>query len=208
MKRYLETILLFLLLGLPGMLLAENMVDQAVANEKEKTWWEKRKDIRPDLYYPHKLHMPVMEQGGDACMLCHSFMKNEIREPEVLKSITRIANEPLKAICHECHVVNISAPSRCDVCHKNMMAIRPPDHGRDYTRIHAEESRHDQKACEACHVDLSFCTDCHFRRDSSRHRVHALGYLASHGIESRIDPAACGRCHNPDYCSDCHRSLP
>lgn len=208
MRHCIEILLILLAATMPGIPHAEGAPDENAAREKEKTWWELREEKRPDLYYPHRAHREVMRRGGDACMLCHPFMKNEIRDPEALNAVTRIANEPLKAICHECHVRNISAPSRCDTCHKDIGAIRPPDHGQDYRRTHGEDSRRDAQACSECHIGLSFCTDCHFRRDSSRRQVHALGYRAAHGIESRADPAACGKCHNPDYCRNCHQSLP
>ncbi len=176
--------------------------------KKEKTWWEKRKDIKPDIYYSHEKHMKIMKQNGDSCMLCHSFMKNDINDPDLLKSTTRIANEPLKEICHECHVVNIRAPSRCDVCHVNIASITPANHNYNYKLNHAEDSLFNSSECKACHIDLSFCTDCHFRRDTGQRKVHDIGYLNSHGIDSRIDPAACAGCHNVSYCHDCHGSLP
>ena len=176
---------------------------------KEKTWWQLRKEKAPDLYYPHNIHMDIMEKNGDSCMLCHPFVKNTERDPDTVKAITIVANEPLEAICHECHVNNISAPPKCTLCHQDIDRIRPDDHGHNYTPLHAEAARQKQQTCNACHISLSFCTDCHFSRNrgqpASGFGLHPLGYLGSHGIDSRIDPASCGRCHTANYCSDCHR---
>ena len=187
---------------------AEDAGLAGIVDKKEKTWWEKRKDMKPNLYYPHKIHMEIMKAKGDSCMLCHTFMKNEINNPELLKKITQVANESAKAICHECHVVNVSAPSRCDICHLDISSITPESHHYNYKYNHGEDSRTNESECKICHIDISFCTDCHFRRDSGQRKVHIIGYLNSHGIDSRIDPAACGRCHNANYCSDCHGRLP
>ncbi len=208
MNRYATMIVLMLFVGLTLAAVAKDMELSSVQDKKEKTWWEKRKDMKPDLYYPHKIHMKVMKAKGDSCMLCHTFMRNEIDEPDLLKKITRIANEPAKAICHECHVVDINAPSRCDICHLDINAITPESHNYNYKYNHSEDSRSNESECRNCHINISFCTDCHFRRDTGQRNVHMMGYLNSHGIDSRIDPAACGRCHNASYCSDCHGSLP
>ena len=172
--------------------------------EKEKTWWEQR-NKRPDLYYPHNAHMDVMEKEGDSCLLCHPFNANKITDLEQLKKLTVIANEPLEAICHECHVVQLTAPWRCDLCHTNPDTIWPNDHNFDYLTHHGEDARLDEKKCRQCHIDISFCSDCHFRRDPLQRRVHPLGYRTTHGIEARMNTVSCSRCHNAHYCSDCHR---
>ena len=173
-------------------------------NKKEKNWWEQR-EKRADIYYPHKLHMKAMSQAGDPCLLCHPFNKNNVTDLKLLKRLNTIANEPLKAICHDCHVDKLSAPWRCDLCHQDPATIWPENHRFDYRHHHAEDARLDQGECRQCHIDLSFCTDCHFRRDSSQRRVHGVGYRTLHGIDARINAASCGRCHNNRYCRDCHR---
>ncbi len=175
--------------------------------EKEKRWWEKRHQ-RTDIFYPHNAHQAVMEEGGDACLRCHPFNGNDIRDSERLQAINVIANEPLREICHSCHAVQPSAPWHCDLCHDQPQKIWPQDHNFNYILQHGEDSRLDESQCRECHLDLSFCSDCHFRRDSSMHRVHPLAYISAHGLEARIDAASCGRCHPVDYCSDCHRRQP
>lgn len=195
------------------LLLSALMAMPALAGEpsageaKEKTWWEKRQQ-RTDIFYPHDIHQPVMEADGDACLRCHPFTPIRERDPERLRRLTVIANEPLRAICHQCHVDRPSAPWRCSLCHDDPRSIWPPSHEHQYAAHHAEDARADQAGCRACHLDLSFCSDCHFRRDASLHLVHPLGWLSAHGMEARFDTAGCGRCHNAGYCSDCHRRRP
>ena len=176
----------------------------AMNEQKEKHWWEKRNE-RPDIYYPHKIHMKVMEKEGDSCLLCHPFSRNDVTDLKQLKALNIIANEPLEAICHDCHVVRLTAPWRCNLCHNDPRKISPQDHNFDYVAHHREDARLDENKCRRCHIDLSFCTDCHFRRDPLQRRVHPLGYRSSHGIEARMNAAECGRCHNPGFCRDCHR---
>ncbi len=173
-------------------------------NSEPETWWEKRHD-RADLYFPHKAHEAVMSHSSDACMACHPFTENKITDPEQLQAVQQIYNEPLAPICHSCHMAARSAPMACEVCHKEMRAIRPKDHMEDYTRFHSEAARIDERGCSDCHIDLNFCTDCHFRRNPARRVMHPLGYRDRHGLDARIDPAACGGCHQADYCRDCHR---
>lgn len=177
--------------------------------KEEKSWWQKR-DERSDIYYPHKAHFDAMEKEGDSCLLCHPFNKNSVADLEQFKKLNVISNEPLEAICHECHVSKLSAPSRCELCHDDPKKIWPSDHDLDYVTHHGEDARLDSsrpedKQCSSCHIDQSFCSDCHFRRDKIQRRIHGLGYRASHGIEARMNAASCSRCHNISYCSDCHR---
>lgn len=182
---------------------AAKKTEKKMLQAKEKTWWEQR-NKRPDLYYPHNVHMAVMEKEGDSCFLCHPFNKNKITDLEQLKKLNIIANEPLEAICHECHVVKLTAPWHCELCHPDSRTIWPNDHNFNYIAHHSEDARLNESECRQCHIDTSFCTDCHFRRDPLR-RVHTLGYRTTHGIEARVNTASCGRCHNAHYCSDCHR---
>ena len=184
--------------------LVANEAEKTVEQAEEKNWWEKRNQ-RPDLYYPHNAHMAVMEKEGDSCMLCHPFNSNSVTDLEQLKKLNVIANEPLEAICHECHVVKLTAPWRCDLCHHDSRDIWPSDHNFDYLIHHGEDARLDEGECRQCHIDVAFCTDCHFRRDPLQRRAHTLGYRATHGIEARMNAAYCSRCHNARYCSDCHR---
>lgn len=172
--------------------------------KKEKSWWERREQRR-DIYYPHKLHIEAMEKGSDPCLRCHPFNSNNVTDVKQLKTLNVIANEPLKAICHECHTVKLTAPWRCNLCHTDPAAIWPDDHNFDYLSHHAEDARLDDAKCRQCHIDLSFCSDCHFRRDPSQRRVHAMAYRNSHGIDARLQAANCSRCHTARYCSDCHR---
>ena len=176
----------------------------ATETDKEKTWWEKRNE-RPDLYYPHNVHTEVMEKEGDRCMLCHTFQSNEVTNLEQLEKLNVIANEPLEAICHDCHVAKLSAPWQCDLCHHDPRDIWPSDHNFDYLAHHGEDARLDEGQCQQCHIDVSFCSDCHFRRAPLQRRVHLLGYRATHGIEARMNARYCSRCHNARYCSDCHK---
>ena len=38
-------------------------------SDKEKRWWEKRKE-QLEIYYPHEAHMEVMKKNGDPCLIC------------------------------------------------------------------------------------------------------------------------------------------
>lgn len=186
---------------LPDLQLPESQV--SVTQEKEQTWWEKR-DERSDIYYPHKVHYEVMEEEGDSCLLCHAFQKNEEHEESKRKPLNTIANEPLEAICHDCHVEELRAPWRCDVCHDDPKKIWPADHNSGYIQNHQEDSKQGTAICETCHLDRKFCTDCHFRRDTLNRSYHPLNYINRHGLESRMMPANCSQCHNSFYCRDCH----
>ena len=180
-----------------------NASDNTQDSEK-KSWWQKRHD-RPDIFYPHNAHLDVMQQEGDPCLLCHSFNRNKIVNPDHVKSLTTISNEPLEAICHDCHLDKHKAPFSCELCHTDPSAIWPSNHDFDYIKNHAEDARLDNGECSQCHLDLSFCTDCHFRRDTAKHQQHKLGYRNMHGIDARMNAYSCGRCHNASYCADCHR---
>jgi hypothetical protein len=183
--------------------------------EQEKSWWQRRQN-RSDIFYPHKPHIDIMEKGGDACMLCHPFNaytvgKNNVdEEQQQLKSLREINNEPLEAICHDCHLEKINAPAECALCHPNPATVWPQDHNYNYIKAHAEDARFDQDGCsDKCHKQLSFCTDCHFKRNFSGTfsgiNVHKPGYKTLHGLDARISPLECGSCHQANYCSDCHR---
>ncbi len=178
------------------------------AEKKQQTWWEKRNAMaeQADIFYPHNVHMEAMEEEGDSCLLCHSYSANSIVDEKQLKPITTIANESLEQICHDCHVVDLRAPWRCDLCHPDVTKIWPDDHNFGYVLHHSEDARRNEDACRECHLDLSFCTDCHFRRDTSGDDYHPMGYQSRHGIEARMMASNCGRCHNAFYCDDCHRS--
>ncbi len=193
-------ILFFMIFSLPV------IADNDEVEEKEKTWWELRND-RNDIFYPHKPHMEIMEQNGDACMLCHPFTKNTIHDEKILKPLSQINNESLEAICHDCHVDKINAPSECRLCHPDPSTVWPQDHNYDYSTAHAEDAQHNQQTCNECHKQLSFCTDCHFRRTTTGLNTHKLGYKTLHGLDARIAPAKCGSCHQANYCSDCHRRI-
>ncbi|MCK5889258.1 MAG: hypothetical protein KAG19_04890 [Methylococcales bacterium] len=145
-----------------------------------------------------------MEEEGDSCLLCHTFQKNTEHDEKKRKAINIIANEALEAICHDCHVTEVKAPWRCDVCHDDPKTIWPADHNSGYIENHGEDSKRNEKECKTCHLDTKFCSDCHFRRDTSGKGYHPLGYRSKHGLEARMMPANCSRCHNVFYCQDCH----
>ena len=121
---------------------------------QEKSWWQRRQN-RSDIFYPHKPHFDIMEKGGDACMLCHPFSgystdkytasKNNIDEEQLqLKLLREINNEPLEAICHDCHLEKINAPAECALCHLDPATVWPGDHNYDYIKNHAEDAYADQ----------------------------------------------------------------
>lgn len=187
--------------------LSKDMAPQKMSKskKKEKPWWEKR-DVRPDIYYPHKAHYDVMEEEGDSCLLCHSYRKNEVHDEKKRKPLNVISNEALKEICHNCHVTELRGPWRCELCHDDPKKIWPDDHNFGYIQHHSEDARQNKEACRECHLDNKFCSDCHFRRDTSGNDYHPLGYRSLHGIDARIQPSNCARCHNFFYCRDCHQT--
>jgi len=176
--------------------------------QNDLSWWEKRnhKATQAEIYYPHNKHMQSMDKEGDSCMLCHTFNANNIIKEKHLKQLTTIANEPLEKICHDCHVDDLRAPWRCNLCHSDATKIWPDDHNFSYIQRHSEDARRDETVCQTCHLDMSFCTDCHFKRDSSGSDYHPMEYQSRHGIDARMMGGNCGRCHNSFFCSDCHRS--
>ena len=188
---------------MPELPVPEPLLSQVPEQEKEETWWEKR-DQRSDIYYPHKVHYEVMEEEGDSCLLCHAFQKNDEHDETRRKPLNTIANEPLEAICHDCHVDELRGPWRCDLCHDDPKKIWPADHNSGYIQNHQEDSKQGTAICETCHLDRKFCTDCHFRRDTLNRSYHPLNYINRHGLESRMMPANCSQCHNSFYCRDCH----
>ncbi len=211
MKKHLFMLLLLISpLMLPLAVQGETDVPHEVSDKKEpldkkeKSWWQLRQD-KADIFYPHKPHMNVMEDGGDACMLCHPFSKNIVRDEKILAQLTQINNEALQAICHDCHVEKMNAPSECRLCHTQPSTIWPSNHDYDYKNHHARDAQEDQDACNTCHKKTAFCTDCHFKRNMSKGDMHPLGYKTLHGLEARMAPAQCGACHQTGYCSDCHR---
>lgn len=171
--------------------------------DEDKKWWKQREN-RSDIFYPHNIHLEVMKQEGDSCLLCHTFNKTELTDKDKLQAVTLVANEALKPICHSCHVDEMRGPWRCNLCHDNKEKIWPADHRHDYVNHHNEVARQDEKWCQTCHLDRNFCTDCHLRRDTAGSGYHPLGYRTLHGLESRLDSGRCGRCHNEIFCSDCH----
>ena len=177
------------------------------SGKKEKSWWQIRQQ-KVDIFYPHKPHMNVMQDGGDACMLCHPFSKNTERDEKILAQLTQINNEALEAICHDCHVEKMNAPSECRLCHTQPSSIWPSNHDYDYKNHHAIDAQQDQATCNTCHKKIAFCTDCHFKRNFSSSDVHPLAYKTLHGLDARMAPAQCGACHQTDYCTDCHRRRP
>jgi len=204
------TILFLLTTGLNLFAHADSLANGSQTNETLKTenpvqtWWEKRNQQR-DLFYPHNAHMEVMKENGDSCLLCHSFNKSSITNVEQQKQLTTIANEPLEAVCHSCHVEKKSAPWRCELCHSQKESIWPEDHNLDYINHHREDAIQNEQVCASCHLELSFCTSCHFKRQPRASEIHPLGYIGRHGLEVRMDAVECGNCHNPGYCRDCHR---
>jgi hypothetical protein len=191
--------------GAPSEAPSEAQVKKADV-KKENSWWHKRQQ-RSDIFYPHKPHMDIMKNNGDACMLCHPFSKNNVHDENTLEQLRQINNEPLKAICHDCHVEKMDAPSECRLCHPEPSSIWPQNHNYDYKTSHKEDVLADQDGCSECHKSLSFCADCHFKRASTGSKVHRLGYITLHGLDARIAPADCGSCHQANYCSDCHRRI-
>ncbi len=176
------------------------------STKADQKWWKKRLNNK-DIYYPHKIHSQSMNEEGDSCMLCHTFAKNTLVNEKQLKHLTTIANEPLKAICHDCHLEDLRAPWRCNICHTDKTAIWPDDHNYDYIHQHNEDARSNETQCRSCHLDIAFCTNCHFRRGNSGNKdYHPLGYQSRHGIDARMNASQCGRCHNSFYCTNCHRN--
>ncbi|MCG8427943.1 MAG: hypothetical protein MI754_11355, partial [Chromatiales bacterium] len=187
-------IVVLLLWVLP--LLAEPAMDEA------QPWYEQRRAETPGYHFPHRLHEEALQQAGLSCVACHAFSANEERDPKLVHQLTRIANEPMEAICHSCHVVDRSAPMACRLCHPDPSTIWPDDHNFDYRRLHGLDARQDEAACESCHLGLRDCVSCHFQRSPDSDQ-HLPGFRYSHGIEARATSADCGRCHNPGFCVDC-----
>lgn len=203
--RRIVVFILSILAGMIFMSMGLCLADDAPTEPKVKTWWEKR-DERPDIRFPHNAHEEILKEEGDSCLLCHGFGATGITDEKKLKPLTTIANEPLKEVCHSCHINEKRGPWRCNLCHTDKTKIWPEDHNFGYIEHHGEDGRRDEQACRECHLDINFCTNCHLRRDTLGTGYHPLGYRTLHGIESRIDTLSCGRCHNTPFCDDCHRS--
>ena len=174
-----------------------------IAAEQKEHWWEKRQQ-RADIYYPHNIHKKIMESNGDSCLLCHAFSRNVILDKSLLSDVTVISNEPLEAICHDCHVVEKSAPTECALCHPAPEKVWPSDHNFNYKFNHGADAKRNIDECEYCHIETRFCTDCHFKRNTDKRDVHNLGYRYSHGLDAQANALECGACHQQRYCRNCH----
>ena len=174
-------------------------------DDKEPRWWQQRKEQRPEHHFPHNQHEAALQDAGISCLACHPFSRSREYDMKVLKKLTTIANEPLKAICHICHVDDRSAPSACVLCHPQPEKVWPQDHNSDYLRLHGPAVKDDESACKECHLELADCISCHFHRNDHGSQQHEPGYRYSHGIEARVSPLECGACHNASFCSDCHQ---
>jgi hypothetical protein len=178
------------------------LAPQLAAADEEK-WWQQRKE-NPDGYYPHNAHMAVLTERGDSCLLCHPFSENSERDENRLRQLTTIANEPLEAICHSCHVEERSAPVECALCHPDPRTVWPEDHNGDYIHHHGVDGQ-ELESCDSCHPNASYCTDCHFSRPLDSGRYHGVGFRYGHALSSRINPEQCGSCHGVGFCRDCHQ---
>ena len=168
-------------------------------------WWVQRHE-KGEGVYPHRAHEAVMARRGDPCLRCHPFLPWPEDLPEAARPAWRtLANEPLAAICHQCHLRERSAPDACELCHRDVAALRPPSHTPDYARAHAADARAAEADCGRCHLDGADCDTCHRRRDAARRAQHPPGYVRAHGLAARLDAESCGACHGPGYCADCHR---
>lgn len=197
-------LVLIAMLAISAPVLISSPFQSKTETETEQRWWEKRKERKPDIYFPHNLHIEALKKEGDVCALCHSFQKTGETDLELIKELTMVINEPLKSICHDCHVVERRAPWRCTICHTDKTTIWPEDHNFNYVQHHGTVARKNEQPCRECHIELSFCSDCHFRREASGIGYHPLGYITLHGMEARAMPGNCGRCHNNRYCDQCH----
>lgn len=177
--------------------------DNTEKSPDKQSWWQNR-TLKDDLYYPHKVHNEVMTRSGDSCFLCHSFSKNTVTNKNQLKALNQIANEPLLAICHSCHVDQRTASSDCNICHSDKTSIWPEDHNFDYLKHHRLDAENNSQSCQSCHLDLNFCTDCHFNHNTPGNN-HPPGYIGRHGVDVMRNTGECASCHLPDFCSDCHR---
>ena len=184
---------------------ASNMADDS--STEQLRWWEERQKERPEYHFPHNLHEAALQDAEISCLACHPFSRSNEYDVEVVKKLTTIANEPLMAICHICHVDDRSAPSTCTLCHPQPEKIWPRDHNSDYLRLHGLTAKNDESACEECHLELNDCINCHFQRNDHGDQQHEPGFRYSHGIEARMSPMECGSCHNTSFCSDCHQRL-
>ena len=178
------------------------IIDEKITEPKEH-WWEKRQQ-RADIYYPHNIHKKIMESNGDSCLLCHAFSRNLILDKSLLSDVTEISNEPLEAICHDCHVIEKTAPTECALCHPAPEKVWPEDHNFNYQDNHGHDAKRNLSECEYCHIKTQFCSDCHFKRNTQQRDVHSLGYRFSHGLDAQVKAPECSECHQQRYCRDCH----
>jgi hypothetical protein len=202
-----DYLLILLLCFLSFSLQAEtnkNIEPKAKSSSTTTSWWEKRHQ-QTEFYFPHNAHLKIMQKRGDLCMACHPFTGTPKTTLKQQRQLTQLANEPLKAICHQCHLLERSAPLDCKICHKNINKIRPKDHGQNFIDFHGAEAKQNEAQCRSCHLEMSFCTNCHFQHNNNQHIKHPLGYRNQHGLDARLDATACGKCHNTHYCRDCHR---
>jgi hypothetical protein len=161
----------------------------------------------PLVKFNHEKHVEVLFQQKKDCFYCHKL-------PDVAAFINqqgelKITSElKVDGKCHTCHKDQptkiASAPQNCSTCHENMKVMKPEDHLKNWTNLHAVNAALDKKECESCHQEW-FCESCHSSQNSAESLRHSRSFKLTHSMEAMIDPGSCDSCHRVDFCITCHR---
>ena len=179
--------------------------DPARPLEKKVAWfldakgepaWSRFTKQSEEIRFSHGSHAGK----GVACASCHEGIeKNTGLQPGMVQRMSA---------CVACHESTATAYTRCESCHSEVTAAtRPPNHERNWKKMHGQASRTGEAAgtannCTLCHEKNS-CAACHQTEAPDNH--NQFWRLRGHGIAASVDRQRCQTCHTSDGCDRCHQ---
>ena len=139
------------------------------------------------------VHTPALTNRCDAC---HGNLIDED-----LKNVPEIKFADRRRMRTEAHSWGMA----CVDCHTDMDPdIAPPNHDRNWERLHGEIGMQPDSVCSMCHSEQS-CRECHQETMPQSH--NNLWRMKTHGIEAAWDREKCMVCHEEDSCTACHQEV-
>lgn len=173
----------------------------------------------PLAKFNHENHVTALFEQQKDCTFCHKLPAIEAliergllsdNTAAELKTILKSEHKPELKIdtkCHSCHKDRATkvakAPQQCGACHETMKTMKPGDHVKNWTRMHAVPAGLDKKGCQNCHKQW-YCETCHSQQYSMERRMHSRTFRLRHSMEALVDPGSCSSCHRVDFCIECH----
>lgn len=143
----------------------------------------------------------VLPISNDSCLSCHEDFL-ESRGDEDHKVFSHPQHLQQRILCASCHdgVGHGGAPlpgrAVCDECH----GVDMP-HPGDYRVTHGADvtSTGSDQVCRTCHNVYLHCQTCH-----GLQMPHPTEWKAKHGDIAYPQMQTCATCHEEDYCLTCH----